>query len=104
MPDIINERSSAYISVAFLDKTGAPAIPASVTYSTACRTTGIAIKTNVAVTPLSTIQINLDALDSTIQNTANKTEEKALTVNAIFNTNDESHDEYLWYVRNLAGV
>ena len=102
--DFVNERSAAYITVSFTDQTGAPATPSTITYSTKCLSTGIAIKTNVSVTPASSIVITLDALDSAIQNTLNDIEEKLLTVNAVFNVNDESHDEYHWFVKNLSGV
>lgn len=102
--DIVNERSSAYITVAFLDKNGAPAIPTSITYSTRCTSTGTAIKSNVTVTPASTIIITLDALDNAIQNTSNSSENKLLTVRSTYGTNDECNDEYAWSVKNLTGV
>ena len=101
--DIVNERTSSYISMAFFDNTGAPAIPASVTYSTKCRSTGIAIKTNVSVAPSANIVITLDALDNAIQTPANPTEIKALTIKASYGINDECNAEYVWQVQNLTG-
>lgn len=102
--DIINERSSAYIEVAFTDKTGAAAIPASVTYSTKCKTTGTAIKTNVSVNTAATVTITLDSADNAIQSAANSTEDKLLTVRATYGAGDECNAEYVWRVTNLEGV
>jgi hypothetical protein len=102
--DTVNERSSAYITVNFLDKTGAPAVPSTVTYSTKCRSTGTAIKTDVTVTPAASVQITLDALDSAIQDSSNNTEIKVLTVKASYGANDECNAEYVWQVKNLTGV
>lgn len=102
--DIVNEKSSSYVTVDFTDQTGAAAIPAAITYSTKCKTTGIAIKTNIAVTPASSITIKLDALDNAIQTTTNQSEDKLLTVHATYGASDECNDEYVWRVKNLDGV
>lgn len=102
--DIVNEKTTAYITVAFIDKTGAPAVPATITYSTKCKATGAEIKTNVAVPPAASIEIILDALDSTIQNSTNKQEDKLLTVRASYGANDECNSDYTWRVKNLSSV
>lgn len=102
--DIVNEKTTAYVTVAFTDKAGAPAIPTAVTYSTKCKTTGTAIKTNVAVTPAASVEIVLDALDNAIQAAANQSEEKLLTVKATYGANDECNSDYAWRVKNLEGV
>ena len=102
--NIIKERSRADITVSFTDPTGAPAVPATVTYSTKCTTTGIAIKTNVTITPAASVKIILDASDNAIQNTANATEIKALTVKSTYGIGDECNDEYVYSVINLSGV
>lgn len=104
MMDIVNEKSTAYVTVAFSDKAGAPAIPATVTYSTKCKTTGTAIKTNVAVAPAASVEITLDALDNAIQTPANAAEDKLLTVRATYGVNDECNSDYTWRVKNLGGV
>lgn len=104
MVDTVNERTTSYVTVAFLDRAGAPSVPNSVTYSTRCKTTGVAIKTNVSVTPAASVLITLDAADSTIQNQANATEDKLLTVRAVYGTGDECNSEYAWQVINLVGV
>jgi hypothetical protein len=102
--DLINERTTAYVRVDFTDASGIGAVPATVTYSTKCKTTGTAIKTNVAVTPAASVTITLDALDNAIQNSASQSEEKLLTVRATYGTNDENNAEYRWRVKNLSGV
>jgi len=102
--DLVNERSTAYVSVSFVDKDGAPATPLTVTYSTKCKATGTAIKTNVSVTPAPTVTITLDALDNAIQSASNASEEKLMTVRSTYGANDECNDEYTWRVKNLSGV
>ncbi len=102
--DIVNERSTAYVEVAFTDRSGVAAIPATVTYSIKCKTTGAAIKTNVSVTPATTVTITLDAADNAIQSASNQSEEKLLTVKASYGAADECNAEYSWRVRDLSGV
>jgi hypothetical protein len=104
MADIINERTTSYIEVELLDKGGVLAYPASIVYSTYCKTNGTPIKTNVAVPAASVVNITLDSTDSAIINSANATEDKILTVKATYNTNDELNSEYNWTVKNLQGV
>ena len=102
--DYINEKTTAYVDIVFYDRNGLPATPNSITYSTYCKTTGTPIKTNVSVAAASQITIILDALDSTIINTANPSEVKVLTVKASYNLNDALNSEYNWTVTNLVGV
>jgi hypothetical protein len=102
--DIVPEGSSSYVTVTFKDKDGNLAVPLSVTYSTYCNTTGTAIKTNVALTPASSIVITLNALDNAIIVQSNSSEEKVLTVKSNYGVNDNANDEYVYQVKNLKGV
>lgn len=105
MPDIINEKTTAYIDISFLDRNGKLATPTSATYSTYCKTTKTAIKTAAAISSIaSQVTITLDALDNAIQNTANATEDKVLTVMATYNTNDQLNSDYNYTIKNLQGV
>lgn len=100
--DVVKQGSTAYVKISFRDKAKQLALPSSISYSTRCKTTGVAIKTNVAVTPATQIEITLDALDSAIQNAANKQEEKILVVTAVYGTNDSLVEDYHWLVSNLS--
>ena len=102
--DLINEKTTVYIDITFLDKNSKPSSPSSITYSTYCKTTKIAIKTDVIVTPASQITITLDALDNAIQNTANTTEDKVLTIKATYSANDLLNSDYNYIIKNLQGV
>lgn len=102
--DEVKERSRSDITVAFTDPAGAPAVPTTVTYSTKCRSTGTAIKTNTSVTPAASVTITLDATDNTIQNAANPHEFKVLTVKSTYGIGDECNDEYVYKVLNLSNV
>jgi hypothetical protein len=102
--DIINEQSTAYVTVSFTDKTNAPAVPSTITYSTRSVTTGTAIKTGISVTPAASIEITLDALDTTIQNPANQYEDAMLTVHSTYGNNDNCNNEYPYRIKNLGGI
>jgi hypothetical protein len=102
--DKINEQSSAYYTVSFLDKDGLPAEPASVVYSVRCVPDDSEIRTNTAVTPSSTILIHLDSSDTAIQDSTRDTEVHLLTVIGTYGANDKVTAEREFMVANLAGV
>jgi hypothetical protein len=102
--DEFNERSRADIAVAFTDPAGAPVVPATITYSTKCRTTGTPIKADIPVTPAASVTITLDSADQAIQNSANPYELKVLTIKSTYGVGDECNDEYVYRVKNLSGV
>ena len=103
--ETVNENSRADYTVAFTDPSGVAAIPTSITYSTYCKTTGTAIKTDTAVaSPAASITITLDSLDNAIQSTANAYETKVLTIKASYGSTDKCNAEVEYRVKNLQRV
>lgn len=102
--DIVNEGSTAYVTLTLKDKAGSLAAPASLTYSLHCLTTGLALREDVALTPGSQVEITLTPADNAIQNAANKYETKVLTVKAGYGAADALNAEYEYQVVNLWGA
>ena len=100
----VPEKTTAYLTVSFLDKAGAPAIPASVTYRIDCLTTNTAILADTALTPAASIEITLTPAQNAIINQANALEAKRVTVKATYGASDALNDEYDYLVKNLSGV
>lgn len=98
----IPEDSTGYLTVAFLDKAGAPAVPSSVTYKIDCVTNDASVRIATALTPATSIEITLTPEDNKIIADANEYEVREITVSATFGVGDESHDSAQWRVKNLA--
>lgn len=96
-----NERSGGYLTVAFTDKAGAPAIPTGVTYSVWCATNQQQVRPATSVYAAASIEIQLDAGDTAILNPKRAYETRLVTVSATFSSGDECHDQFEVRVRNL---
>jgi hypothetical protein len=102
--DIINEQSTAYLSVSFYDKSGVLAIPTSASYRIDCITNGVEVKDDTALTPGTTIEITLSSYDNEIIDGDNATEKRRVTVSAVYGDGDECHNHYDYLVKNLSGL
>jgi hypothetical protein len=100
---VVNEGSTAYLGVRLMDKLGAPAVPAALSYSVRCLTTGTDLRANVALTPGSQAEIVLTPTDNAIQTATNKYETRLVTVVATYNVDDAQVEEFTYQVRNLEG-
>lgn len=103
MPSV-NEKTTAYLTVRFNDKTGAQQAPASATYRIDCLTTGTAIKAAAALTPAGSVEITLTPTDNRIVAAANVRETRRVTVSAIYGGSDEVHDQFDYDVENRSFV
>lgn len=103
MVDTINEDTTSYVTLAFTDKTGAPAVPLAVTYRVDCLTNGREVLdwTAFGGAMASTIEITLPPSCSAILNPANETERRALQYVASYSLTDQYHGEFQWDVDNL---
>jgi len=99
--DLVNEKSTAYLTVAFTDKDGGPAIPASVSYRIDNAANGAAIRAPTALDPAASIEITLTLADNTIGVAASRFETHVVTVTAVYGASDELREEYRYQVRNL---
>jgi len=101
--DTVNEGTTAYLEVAFLDKAGAAALPTGVTYRIDCLSTGTAVKASTSVTPATSVEITLSALDNAIIGNA-PAERRRVTVEATYGVADAVRSQYDYLVRNLSAI
>lgn len=101
MIDVVNERTTSYLTVDFKDKTGSSAAPATITYSVYCMTNAQVLRADTAITPGTDVEITLNAADNAIINAASARERRRVTIKATYGANDELNDQYEYYVQNL---
>lgn len=101
----INERSSAWVTIGFTDRAGAPVGPDSVTYRIDCMTTGTAILGDTTVSaPGASFEVELTPDFNRIIDPTNLREMRRLTVVASYGGSDEATEQYDWWVVNLTFV
>jgi hypothetical protein len=105
MTRTVNERTTAYLQVAFKDKAGASSQPTSASYRLDCVTTGEQLRDWTALQPQALQEITLTPADNAIVNPGNRSETKRATVRATYGTDaDQVHAAYEYAVNNLQGV
>lgn len=104
MSNVINERTSAYLTVVFRDRNGAPATPTALSYRIDCLSTSTEILAPTALALASTVEIHLTPTQTRIVSPANAHEQRRVTVSASYGAADGLNDEYDFVVRNLSGV
>ena len=102
--DIINEDTTAYLTVSFTDKDGNAAVPSSASYRIDCLTTGQEVKDDTALTPASSIEITLSAADNAIITQTNAIERRLVTVWATYAGSEGVKDEYEYNLQNMRKV
>lgn len=98
----VNEGSTAYLPIEFRDKSGALAVPASISYRIDCATTGEAIRAPSAVTPASSIELTLTPQDNRIVTASNRAERRRVTITAAYGADDAATGDFEYDVRNLS--
>ena len=101
MEKIVNENSTAYLTLTFKDKNGNLATPQTIIYNIHCLTNGQEIKGDTNVTPASSVEITITPNENRIIDPNNKYERRLVTVTATYNANDEVTAEYEYKVLNL---
>lgn len=104
--NVVNERTTSYLTTSFRDKAGAAAAPTAVTYRIDCLTTGVQIRPWTAVDPAASVEITLTADDNAIVSEPNARERRRVTVIASYGAgeSDQLTDEHDYEVRNLKFV
>jgi len=102
--DSVNEKTTSYLTVAFKDKDGNAQSPDSVTYSVFCETTNTEIRPATSITSSTTIEIELDTTDNTIQDDTNKTEVRLVTIIAVYDSTRQITREFRYELVNLREV
>lgn len=101
---IVNEGTTAYLTVSFKDKAGAAAAPSTLTYSLHCLTTGAVLRNNVSLTAGTSVEITLSATDNAMQSQSNRRETKRVTVKASYGAGEAVNSQYDYQVANLSQV
>lgn len=98
---LVAERSTAYLTVSFIDKAGGLESPASVQYRIDCETTGQVVRDWTTVPPGPSVEIVLTPTDNAMQDATNESERRTVTVVATYGAADSVRDRSEYYVRNL---
>lgn len=105
VPFVINEHTTGFLTVEFLDKTGSIAAPTSATYTVHDVDSGAEIRTSTVIASIAgSVELTLNKGDNTVQNTGLKFEKRRVSVIAIYGAADELNDDFIYYVRNLRFV
>lgn len=103
----VNEGSSSYLTVEFINKHGVAEVPISVSYKVDCRETLAVMKAPTTVSPATSVEIMLGPAVNAINDTTNQTEHRVVTVTATYAVDGENVatdavvDEYEYEVVNL---
>ena len=101
MLDMVNEGSTAYLGVEFLDKNNDPDEPNTISYRIDCLSSGTEIRADTSVTPAESVEIKLTPTDHVIVNPAKPHEKRLVTITASYGPEDELNEEYEYNVKNL---
>ena len=101
--DVINEGTTGYLTVTFLDKDGVAVAPASVSYRIDCLTTGTAVVGATSVTPGTSVEIQLTAANNAILGNLPR-ERRRVTVTGTYSGSQAVTHQYDYEVRNLSAV
>lgn len=99
----ISERSTAYLTVAFLDADNNPQTPAAITCRIDDVGSGQEVRPASAVAPASAVTITISPTENAILSD-NLRERRRVTVVAVYGTGDQVTGEYIYEVVNLRKV
>lgn len=100
----VNEKSTAYLSVTFRNKTGAAQAPSTASYRIDDVATGREVRDDTEITPADTVELTLSVADNTLLNAIAAVEQRRVTVTGTYGAGDAVRSEYIYEVTNLAGV
>ena len=104
---VINEGSTAYLTVSFLDRHGNAETPISISYRVDCRTTGQQMLGDTSVSPDDSVLLTIRPAANAINDDENEAERRVVTVTAVYavdgsnNPTDADTREFEYEVRNL---
>ncbi len=97
---IVNESSTAYMTVTFTDKLGVPAVPQTVSYWIHDQLTGQLVHPETAVDPAEAVEITLAPSDHALLS-GRLLETRFVTIVATYGDDDQVTEETSYQVRNL---
>lgn len=99
--DVVNERTRYVLPLTFKDEDGAPVTPAGVTVRIDDVASGTEIRPVTAINPTAaTYDLEITAEENRIVNAAARLEVRRVTIHI----QGEATAEYLYHIRNLAGI
>lgn len=102
--DRVNEGTTAYLTVSFLDKAGAASAPSAVSYRIDCLTSGAQIKDDTSASASASVEITLSAADNALQSQARARERRRVTVTGTYGAADAVVDQYDYEIVNLGAA
>lgn len=102
--DQIAERSTGYLTVTPLNKSGDPEAPASLSYRIDDVQSGTSIRGDTAIAAASSVEIALTPDDNQILDPTHANERRLVTVTATYGVSDAVRSEYEYRVINLRFV
>jgi len=103
--DVINERSTAIVTLSFKDEDGVNAIPTSGVYRLTDLRSGTTIRNWTALPSLAaSVEITLTQSDTRILTSTNDYEERLITVFWKYSTTKHGSDDYRVRIRNMHNI
>ena len=97
----VNERSTAYLTVTFKDKTGADQQPTTASYRIDDVATGAQIRDDTDLTPGTSVEITLTTADNAVVSPRLEVEKHVVTVTGTYGEDDAVRAQYVYEVVNL---
>ena len=104
MEIIVNEKSTAYLTVTFKDKGGNEEAPDSATYRVDDVDSDTPMKEKTALSVAASVEIKLEPSVNAIVNPDKTYEIRRVTIEALYGASDGVNDEYDYRLKNLAKV
>jgi hypothetical protein len=101
---MVNEESTAFLSIGFYDKNNNLTTPSSVKYRLDCLTNNSEIRGWTGIAPASSVEITLDSTDNSIIDQGNFTEIRLVTIEAYYGVSDKLTETYQYLVKNLRKI
>lgn len=102
--ETVNEGSTCYVTVTFLDKDGNQTAPSSATWEAIDLKSGSVLQVETALTPAASIEITVPASVNDIYDSTKTEEIRRITVKATYGADDKVNSQYDYRVINLSRV
>ena len=101
----VNEKTTAYLTVIFLDKSGNQEPPSSATWQVHDVESGEQMKAETPIDPIAAqVELTIPASVNAIVNAAKASERRRVTIKAVYGSDDGLNDQWEYSVKNLSKV
>lgn len=98
---MINENSTAYLTVTFKDKNGVLVTPTTVTWKAHDKLTGTVLQAVTSLVAASTIEITIPHTVNVLLDPAHPKEVRVVTIEAVYDDTQHINAQYEYAVQNL---